>query len=128
MIHRAISTRRKRSKLVLPRASTRANQGGPGFIVGPCMAPSDVQGVLPVPDEPDCSVEATMEPHQMFAMIMKPRIGKKPPVVEKIVILDDDYAKDGFDVTDAIKRPDILLGQAEDHLRLLQDQVRGEIT
>jgi hypothetical protein len=64
----------------------------------------------------------------MFAMIMKPRKGESPTVVDKIVILDDEYAKDGFDVTDAIKRPDILLGKAEDHLRFLQDQIRGEIT
>ena len=64
----------------------------------------------------------------MFAMIMKPRQGDTPPVVARIVILDDEYAKEGFDVTDAIKRPNILLGQAEDHLRFLQGAIRGEPT
>ena len=64
----------------------------------------------------------------MFAMIMKPRQGDTPPVVDKIVIMDDAYAKEGFDITDAIKRPDILLNQAEDHLSLLRDAIRGEPT
>jgi len=65
----------------------------------------------------------------MFAIIMKPkRFKKEPSRVERIVILDDDYAKEGFDVTDAVKRPDILLGKAEDHLRLLQDEIRGTVT
>jgi hypothetical protein len=121
---------------VLPEPVLGRIRGGRASIVGPCTAPLDVRGVLPAPDDgetrhpPGCArllvVEATDGATPMFAMIMKPRRGNTPPVVDKIVIMDDEYAKEGFDVTDAIKRPDILLGQAEDHLSLLQDVIRGE--
>ena len=56
----------------------------------------------------------------MFAMMMDK--GK----VVRIFLLDDSLATEGFDITDAVKRPDILLNAAEDHLKYLQDEIRGE--
>jgi len=56
----------------------------------------------------------------MFAIMMHK--GK----VVKIFLLDDSLATEGFDITDAVKRPDILLSAAEDHLKHLQDEIKGE--
>ena len=53
----------------------------------------------------------------MFAIMMHK--GK----VVKIFLLDDSLATEGFDITDAVKRPDILLSAAEDHLKHLQDEI-----
>ena len=56
----------------------------------------------------------------MFALMMDK--GK----VARIFLLDDSLATEGFDITDAVKRPDILLSAAEDHLKCLQDEIRGD--
>ena len=111
---------------MLNRASTRANQGGRGHCVRPSSAPLTCGEFSPclttgkpgtLRGVPDCS-SVNRELYQMFAIMMG-----KGLKVTRIFLMDDSIAKQGFDVTGEIKRPNILISAAQDHLDLLQDEL-----
>ena len=41
--------------------------------------------------------------------------------IQKIYLLDDELAKDGFDITDTVKCPNLLFDKAESYLRDIRE-------